>query len=509
MLFSRPLFRQKRPTGPEDDRAADQASENNLSDSIIDGDPSNKASAPRDRGVKRVLLSGVFWRILIIELILMAGSIFTRAWLQHAGGWELFWYAVRIILLVAIIILFMWLTLSVFLKDSIIKPLEKISQANRMLKEDDPAGRRVELTPNAPLEIKEIAATRESMVATILRISDERLHLLEFIKKTFGRYLSDKVVEEILSSPQGASLGGRRQEVTVLMSDLRGFTTMSAERGPEELVAILNRYLSRMSDVILSYDGVIDEFIGDAILAVFGIPEPRPDDAARAVACALEMQLALNQLNRELDEPLEMGVALNSGLVLVGNIGSERRLKYGVVGSPVNLAARLESVTVGGQVVIGQSTFEVVRDMVTTAPAQTNMMKGFSQPLVSHSVLAIGSPYNLRLPEKRPRQDMTPLELPLTAWLLKGKQVTERALSGISLAMGEELFEVRLPESLSAGDNLKLNIDLCAEAHCFEDMYAKVIEVRPSPKGPVHLLRLTAVSVQDRSLLARWLEQAS
>lgn len=509
MPFSRPLFHQKKPNEPQQGPAPDQAPEKNLSDTIKDDEYPGQEDASRGSSVKRVLLTGVFWRILVIELILMAGSLFTRAWLQHAGGWELFWYAVRIIALVAIIILFMWLTLSVFLRDRIIKPLEEISQANRKLKENDPAGRSVELPPATPREIKDIAATRESMVATILRIADERLRLVEFIKKTFGRYLSDKVVEEILSSPQGASLGGRRQEVTILMSDLRGFTTLSAERDPEELVAILNRYLSRMSEVILSYDGVIDEFIGDAILAVFGVPDPRPDDANRAVACALAMQIALNELNRELDEPLQMGVALNTGLVLVGNIGSEKRLKYGVVGTPVNLAARLESVAVGGQVVIGQSTFEAVREMVSTEPAQTNMMKGFSQPLVSHSVLAIGPPYNFRLPEKQPQRDMTPLELPLTAWLLKGKQVSERGLTGASLAMGEELFEVLLPEELNPGDNLKLNIDLCAEAHCFEDMYAKVVKVKQEPKGLVHLLRITAMSSQDRSLLARWLEQAS
>lgn len=509
MPFGRPQSRSSKAGGPGHLPAPDQTPEQKLSDSLPDDASASQPDAHPEPGVKRVLLAGIFWRILIIELILLAGSLFTRAWLEQAGGWELFWYAMRIILLVAVIILFMWLTLSAFLTQRIITPLETIARANRQLKADNPAGRRVELPPATPREIKDIAASREGMVTTILRIADERLRLVEFIKKTFGRYLSDKVVEEILSSPQGSSLGGRRQEVTILMSDLRGFTAMSVERDPEDMVALLNRYLSRMSEVIFSYDGVIDEFIGDAILAVFGAPEPRPDDAARAVACALAMQRALSELNQDLDTPLEMGIALNTGQVLVGNIGSEKRLKYGVVGSPVNLAARLESVTVGGQVLIGQSTHEKVRDLVTTGRPQTNMMKGFSQPLVSYPVLAIGPPYDLQIPEEQTQAELTPLELPLTIWLLTEKQVSEQGFSGSSLSLGEGLLEVRLPDTLETGSNLKLNIELCAEAHCFEDIYAKVVAVKATQGDPVHVLRITAISAQDRSLLTRWLQEAS
>jgi len=487
----------------------EQAISDKLAESISEQSAEQVLGTISEPGVKRVLLGGVFWRILIIELILLAVSLAVRAWTGDVGGWELFWYAVRIMLLVAVIILFMWLTLSAFLKERIIDPLEAITRANQLLKQDNAAGRQVELPARTPREIKDIAASREGMVATILRISEERLRLVDFIRKTFGRYLSDKVVDEILSSPQGPRLGGRRQEVTILMSDLRGFTSMSAERAPEEMVALLNRYLADMSKVILSYDGVIDEFIGDAILAVFGIPEPKSDDAARAVACALAMQLALVKLNQELPEPLEMGIALNTGSVVAGNIGSEIRFKYGVVGSPVNLTARLESLTVGSQVLIGQATLERVRDLVSTGPAQTNMMKGFSQPLVSHPVLAMGPPYDLRLPEEPIAQEMVPWEVPLTAYLVSGKMVAEKGMSGFSTALGEGVLEVSLPAELDLASNLKLVLDLCAEAHCFEDIYAKVSAVKDGRHGRVHVLHITSISTEDRLMLARWREQAS
>jgi adenylate cyclase len=173
-----------------------------------------------------------------------------------------------------------------------------------------------------------------------------------FIRKTFGRYLTDDVVKSLLESPEGLKLGGERRKVTLMMTDLRGFTSMSGRLAPEQVVAMLNRYLGTMVEVIQEYQGTIDEFIGDAIFTLFGAPVQRDDDAERAVACAMAMQLALagvNAQNRAAGLPeVEMGIGIHTGEVVVGNIGSDRRTKYGVVGSHVNLTARIESYTVGG-----------------------------------------------------------------------------------------------------------------------------------------------------------------
>src|SRR5262249_17854137 len=120
-----------------------------------------------------------------------------------------------------------------------------------------------------------------------------------FIRQTFGRYLTNEVVASLLDSPTGLALGGEKRQVTLLMSDLRGFTTLSEYLRPEDVVTILNRHLGTMVDVILRYHGTIDEFIGDAILVIFGAPMQRADDAQRAVACAVEMQLAMAQVNAD------------------------------------------------------------------------------------------------------------------------------------------------------------------------------------------------------------------
>ncbi len=213
----------------------------------------------------------------------------------------------------------------------------------------------------------------------------------QFIRATFGRYLSDEIVTDILERPEGLDLGGNLREVTILMSDIRGFTTLCEQLEPSEVVRMLNRYLGAMTDIILSYQGTIDEFIGDAILAVFGAPQQRDDDADRAVQCALAMQAAHDELNRHNAEEgfpaLYTGIALNTGQVIAGNIGSERRSKYGFVGHAMNVTARIEDVTRGGDVVIADATLQQLRGSYRVDDSREIQAPGMDVPLHIHRVL--------------------------------------------------------------------------------------------------------------------------
>ena len=188
----------------------------------------------------------------------------------------------------------------------------------------------------------------------------EGLRQRDFIRDTFGRYVTKEVVEELLDTSDGLKLGGEIREVTIMLSDLRGFTPLCENLNPDQVIEVLNRYLSRMSKIIGQYKGTINEFIGDAILTFFGAPIKYGDSPARAVACALAMQLAMEEINRENSDkglpPLSMGIGINTGEVIVGNIGSKERAKYGVVGHNINLTSRVEGVTLGGQVLITPST---------------------------------------------------------------------------------------------------------------------------------------------------------
>jgi class 3 adenylate cyclase len=463
--------------------------------------------------VRAVVLMGVFWRILIIEGILLVGTLIYAALTEDKGSVELFWYALRIISLVAIIVLFMMVTLKRFLEKRIISPLESIAEANKRFQNDDSSPNDVNLPEGAPKEIKGIVSSRTQMLNTILKISEERLHLVKFIRNTFGRYLSKRVVDEILESPNGQEIGGHRKTVTVVMSDLRGFTSLSETRDPEDMVRLLNRYLERMSKVIVEYDGMIDEFIGDAILTVFGVPEEHDDDPLRAVACALTMQNALVELNNELTHEgypvLEMGIGINTGSVIVGNIGSEIRAKYGIVGATVNMASRIESNTVGGEVLIGESTYRLVKESVTANPPHTVMMKGLKRPLVIYPVTAIGAPYNVNLDPQTANQDGIELNLPFHCWKVENKKMASETMSGETIILNENLITASVEPHLEPLTDIKLIFDFCMEAHCFDDIYAKVLSVEEQNNKTVTRFRITSINQKDRDILKKWISEAS
>ena len=182
------------------------------------------------------------------------------------------------------------------------------------------------------------------------------------IKNTFSRYVSSDVINEILSNPNKLKLGGEKKELTILFSDIRGFTTISEKLSPEELVNLLNQYLTLMTDIIMESGGVVDKYIGDAIMAFWGAPLREPAHAKKACQVALEMIKKLEKKRKdwrkEFGVDLNIGIGLNTGKVIIGNMGSEKRFDYTVMGDSVNLASRLEGLTKNYQteIIISQFT---------------------------------------------------------------------------------------------------------------------------------------------------------
>ena len=463
--------------------------------------------------VKHVLLKGVFWRILIIEGVLLVWSVFYMLITEESGGTDLVWYTLRIVLLVGIIILFMMVSLRSFLTRKVIASLEAIDLANRNLRDDDLTSREIVLPADTPEEIWQIADSRKQMLDTIFKVSEERLRLMNFIKDTFGRYLSKTIVEEILTSPEGQKIGGQRKIVTILMSDLRGFTYMSENNDPEKIVTLLNRYLERMSKVIVFYGGTIDEFIGDAILAIFGVPEAHDDDPVRAVACGIAMQKELVGLNKEFVEegypPLEMGIGINTGQVVVGNIGSEVRMKYGIVGRAVNVAARIESNTIGGEVFVGESTYEKVQDWVEVEKARSVMMKGLRRPLVYYPVTAVGAPYDVKLHTLEDDEKGVPISLPFNCWVIEDERVGDEGMSGETLTITENEIVAIVERPLNRLTDVKLKFDFCLDAHCFDEIYAKVTATEKIEKDTVNRFAITSINPEDRAMLHKWMQSGT
>jgi PAS domain S-box-containing protein len=219
-----------------------------------------------------------------------------------------------------------------------------------------------------------------------------------FVLETFGSYLSDEIVTEILESPGGIDLGGELREITILVSDLRGFTRITESMDSRKVLRILNRYLESMTDIILRYSGTIDEFTGDGILVFFGAPRHFVDHSKQAVLCAIEMQkamAALNEDNLKLELPeLSMGIGINSGKLVVGNIGSSRRKKYGAVGSPINVAFRVQTQTSGGEVLVTAPVYEQVSSDVVIGSVREAELKGIENLVTLYQVADVRSDFS-------------------------------------------------------------------------------------------------------------------
>ncbi len=317
---------------------------------------------------------------------------------------------------------------------------------------------------------------------TLERKVAERTEQLEvrnrFIRETFGRYLSDEIVESLLETPEGLTLGGEKRTVTIMMADLRGFTALTETLPPEKVVTMLNTYLSVMTDVIRRYQGTIDEFIGDAILVIFGAPLWRPDHAEKAVACAIAMQLAMedvNRKNREAGLPaVAMGIGLNTGEVVVGNIGSEKRAKYGVVGTNVNVASRVESYTVGGQVLVAESTRRAVSAPLRIDSTLVVQPKGVKEPITIYEVGGAGDPHGLSLPRRETvlRPLAEPIALRFT--VLRGKDAVGEMYTGRIERLGDAEAEVLADTAVMPLSDLRISDLRTTSARVAADVYGKV-----------------------------------
>ena len=222
-----------------------------------------------------------------------------------------------------------------------------------------------------------------------------------FIRKAFSSYMSDDLVNSLINSPSELSVKGEKRKLTIIFSDLRGFTQLSEALPAEQVFAALNNYFAQMTNVIEKHGGMVDSFIGDAIMVVFGAPRHTDNDALRATACAVEMQLtinAVNALNKEQGLPeLSMGIGVNTGFAVVGNIGSEKRMQYSAIGSPVNLASRIQDLTIGGQVLISEATRQEAGDDLQTNGHLRVKVKGIASPITIYDVNGVKGDYDLFL----------------------------------------------------------------------------------------------------------------
>ncbi len=325
-------------------------------------------------------------------------------------------------------------------------------------------------------DITELTEMRDAVKA-MNRISslNKQLEIRnKVLQETFGKYLSDEIVKQILDTPDGWKLGGQKCLLTVMMTDLRGFTAMCERMKPTDLIDMLNHYFSEMCEEFARYNGTLIEFLGDGMLIIFGAPIMTKNHASDAVAAAIAMQKRMkrvNEWNAEHGyEQLSMGIGINTDEVILGNIGSENRIRYGVIGAPVNLAGRIESYTTEGQILVSPDTLGRIKEDISVVKEFKIMPKGVKKELTISQIDGIGGPYEQFLEREKDRRIRLDSPKEVTFYPLDGKHVSDTSHTGYIYEISDKCAVLTAHTELSEYDNIRIDIG--------EDLYAKVTETK-------------------------------
>jgi adenylate cyclase len=270
---------------------------------------------------------------------------------------------------------------SISLAGYIVKPIRLLVDGVKAIGEGN-LDQRIDLIPND--EIGDLTASFNRMAKS--------LQEKEFIKKILSTYVTKQVADLIISNPAKAGIQGERRIISILVVDIRNFTSLAEKTDAQKTVELLNRYYSMMVDIVIKYQGTIDKFLGDALMALFGAPLTFRDHAEKAVATALEIKHAMYAFNQHLEEekiaPIRIGIGISSGEVIVGNIGSEgKKMEYTAIGDTVNIAHRLQSVSRNSNIIISEKTYELVKNKFQIIPKEPVQVKGKDRPIVIYEVM--------------------------------------------------------------------------------------------------------------------------
>ncbi|MBW1691513.1 MAG: PilZ domain-containing protein [Deltaproteobacteria bacterium] len=321
------------------------------------------------------------------------------------------------------------------------------------------------------------------------------------IRQNLHRRLSSMV-----EKATGLQVGSQTLEVTVLLSDLRGFSVITESYSPLEVVDMLNRYLDQMCAIIYRHGGTVDKFMGDSIMALFGAPVRRQDPVMQAIRCAVEMQIAMDSFNKEnqgLGLPtLYMGIGINTGEVVAGKIGSDLHSEYTVIGEEVTIASRIEAYTLRGQILISRETYSRVKDHVHVADPINVSVKGRREPMPLYELLEIGDPYNLKVPEREARRSLrVDVNIPFNFQVCEGKVVYPENHEGriLNISTGG-MFAATLDE-VEPYFNLKFKPAFTALGESSDDIYGKILRVKEEAGLYEMNIEFTAIKPKDVTAL--------
>lgn len=335
------------------------------------------------------------------------------------------------------------------------------------------------------------------------------MHIQDLIARETGAPLggdAEKRMEEILQKVTRQSRLGEApenflsREVTILIADLRGFTSISEHYPAGVVLDLLNRYLAKMTRIVVKNGGTIDKFMGDSIMVLFGAPNASEDDIRHAVTCAVEMQIGMGELNghhKTLGLPeLFMGIGINTGTVMAGLIGSDLYSEFTVIGNEVNLASRIEAFSLRGQILISENTYQHCRGFVETGEPMSVYVKGKAEPVGLREVLRIPS-LGLEVPAEEIRRSLrVEANIPFSYRVIENKIVMPQTHKGTILDISYHGILADIGQRLPLNSDIKLDMDLSLIGFKATDIYAKVVKTLENEGRLLAGLEFTSVSVE-------------
>jgi len=302
------------------------------------------------------------------------------------------------------------------------------------------------------------------------------------------------------------------KRVTILLSDLRGFTAMAEKHSALEVIELLNQYFLKMSEVIQRYNGTIDKFMGDAIMVLFGAPKSHETDLERGIACAIEMQIAMATFNSETHlndyPPLFMGIGINTGEVVAGQLGSYIHSEYTVIGDEVNLASRVEAHSLRGQILISENCYQQAKSYIEIGSKNSVRVKGKSDMVNLYELVATNKPIRLVPPRSEVRNSPRVLvDSPLAFQCLEGKQVLEEEYIGRIVDLSYGGIFATSPVKLEIQQEIKITLSLSLMSHQSSAIYARVIRVNQFEHQWEVNLEFTAIHQEAQAAIKDFVDQ--
>lgn len=333
------------------------------------------------------------------------------------------------------------------------------------------------------------------------------------LERTAARNVLRSRIEAVLNTSQVEDQQPESRRVTILLSDIRGFTAIAETYSAMTVVELLNRYFAKMSEVIVSYGGTIDKLMGDSIMVLFGAPtsESEADDVQRAIACAVEMQQAMsafNEQNLALNLPeLYMGIGINSGEVVAGPVGSELHREYTVIGDEVNLTSRIEAQSLRGQILISENTFKWAKSFVLVGEPNRVTVKGKKQPVCLYELLGTTKPRPMTVPRREIRKSpRISISMPCYFQRLQGKQVLADQYRGEVVDIGYNGLLMVSPLPLEIYSEVKIIVSLQLLGSETTDIYARVIKTEPGAEGTLCSLEFTSMDMAGQQTIKRFVD---